>query len=367
MRFLLLLVIALHGLIHLMGFAKAFRLAEISTLTQQPSTTAGLLWLLCALTFTVAGGLVLLKQDFWWMIALPTIILSQALIFSSWDDAKFGTIANLILLLPLSAAILEARPGSYHNRYKTAVREGLIRYTEASLVTEADLNDLPAPVQKYLRTTGCVGRPRIQNFKAVFTGDFRNGLNGPWMEFRSEQYNFIDHPTRLFLMKATMHGLPVEGLHIFREDSATMQIKLASFFQVVNAKGPEMNQGETVTLFNDMCLMAPATLIDKEKIQWEADGPFSALAKFTHMGNTIRARLSFNQAGELTDFVSNDRFFSPDGKTFKSYPWSTPVRSYRELDGRTIPSYAEVVWHTPEGEFTYGRFTLSEIKYNLRN
>lgn len=89
------------------------------------------------------------------------------------------------------------------------------------------------------------------------------------MVFRSEQYNFFDQPTRLFLMKATRYGLPVEGLHLFRGDSATMQIKLASLLQVVDAKGPKMNQGETVTLFNDLCLMAPAALIDKERIQWE--------------------------------------------------------------------------------------------------
>ena len=366
MRFLLFLVIVLHGLIHLMGFAKAFGFAELTRLTQQPSRAAGLLWLLCSLTFTVAGGLVLFKQDSWWWFSLPAIILSQALIFSSWGDAKFGTIANLIILLPLSAAILEARPGSYHNRYKAAVREGLVRNTEAPLVSEADLCGLPAPVQQYLRITGSVGKPRIQNFKAVFTGDFRNGLNGPWMVFRSEQYNFIDQPTRLFLMKATMYGLPVEGLHMFRGDSATMQIKLASLLQVVNAKGPEMNQGETVTLFNDMCLMAPATLIDKEKIKWEADGPLSARATFTHLGNTISARLSFNQAGELTDFVSNDRFFSPDGRTFKNYPWSTPVRSYRVFGGRKIASYGEIVWHTLQGEFTYGKFNLAEVEYNLR-
>ena len=166
-------------------------------------------------------------------------------------------------------------------------------------------------------------------------------------------------------MKAAMYGLPVEGLHLFRGDSATMQIKLASLFQVVDAKGPEMNQGETVTLFNDMCLLAPAALIDKQRIQWEADGPLAARARFTHMGNTISARLSFNQAGELIDFVSNDRFLSADGKTFKSYPWSTPVRSYREFGGRRVASYGEAVWHTPEGEFTYGKFNLVEIEYNL--
>ncbi len=31
-----------------------------------------------------------------------------------------------------------------------------------------------------------------------------------------------------------------------------------------------MNQGETVTMFNDMCVMAPATLIGPD-IVWECD------------------------------------------------------------------------------------------------
>ena len=349
MRLLLFLVIVLHGLIHLMGFSRP----------------AGLLWLLCALTLTVAGGLFLFRQASWWWVALPAVLLSQTLIFLSWGDARFGTVANLILLLPLTAAALEARPGSYSNRYRAAVREGLARYTEMPLVTESDLGHLPAPVQKYLRVAGAVGKPRIHNFRAVFKGDFRNGLKSPWMAFRSEQHNFFDQPTRVFLMKAAMYGLPVEGLHLFRDDSASMRIKVASLFQVVDAQGPEMNQSETVTLFNDMCLLAPAALIDKQRIQWEADGSLAARARFTHMGNTITARLSFNEAGELTDFVSSDRFLSADGKTFQSYPWSTPVRNYREFGGRRVASYGEAVWHTPEGEFTYGKFNLVEIEYNL--
>jgi hypothetical protein len=127
-----------------------------------------------------------------------------------------------------------------------------------------------------------------------------------------------------------------------------------------------MNQSETVTLFNDLCLLAPSALIDKQRIQWEADGPLAAGARFTHMGNTIRARLYFNQAGELTDFVSNDRLLSADGKTFKSCPWSTPVRSYKLFEGRKVMGYGEAVWHRPEGEFIYGKFNLAEIQYNLR-
>ena len=365
LRLLLVLVIALHGLIHLMGFAKAFKYAEMSQLTQEISRSAGLAWLVSALMFIVAGALLIIRQPAWWRVALPALIVSQTLIIAFWSDAKFGTVANLIILLPVLAMAAEARPGSYGNRFKAAVREGLARHAETPLVTEADLGHLPAPVQNYLRIAGAVGRPRIRNFRAVFTGEFRNGLKSPWMAFRSVQYNFYDPPARLFLMKAALYGLPVEGLHLFRDDGATMQIKVASLAQVVDAKGPRMDQGETVTLFNDLCLLAPAALIDREHIRWEAVGPLAARARFTNQGITIGALLSFNEAGELTDFISNDRFLSSDGKTYLSYPWSTPVSGYRDLDGRRIASNAEVVWHTPEGEFVYGKFKLSELEYNL--
>jgi hypothetical protein len=365
MRLLLFAVILVHGLIHLMGFAKAFRYAELSQLTREISRPVGLLWLLCALAFVGAGVLFILRQEPWWRLGAPAVVLSQALIITSWRDAKFGTLANLIILVPLVAAALEARPESYRNRYRAAVRQGVARCGEMLLVTEADLLPLPLPVQRYLRYTGAVGRPQVHNVRAVFTGRFRNGFRSPWMPFRSEQYDFFDQPTRVFLMRASLYGLPMEGLHMFRGPNATMQIKAASLFQVVDAHGPKMNQGETVTLFNDICVMAPARLINRQMIEWEAAGPLQARARFTHEGVTISALLSFDQAGQLTDFVSNDRFFSTDGKTFASYPWSTPVRDYKDFGGHALPSYGEAVWHTPEGEFSYGQFTMIELEYNL--
>lgn len=366
MRFFLLVVVFVHGLIHLMGFAKAFRYAELPQLTQPIGRPAGLLWLLCALAFVASGALFFARQEAWWWAALPAVVLSQGLILLSWQDAKVGTLANLIILVPLVAAVLETRPDSYRNRYRAAVREGLARYAEMPLLTEADLEPLPAPVQRYLRYVGAVGKPRIHNFRAVFTGDFRNGLDSPWMSFRSEQLNFYDQPTRVFLMRASMYGLPVEGLHLFRGSSASMRIKLASLLQVVDGHGPQMNQGETVTLFNDLCLMAPARLADADKVSWEPVGPLQARARFTHLGVSIGALLSFDETGRLTNFISNDRFMSADGKTYTSLPWSTPVRDYRDLDGRKLPSDAETIWHTPRGEFCYGRFHLASIEYNLR-
>ena len=44
-------IIGLHGLIHLLGFVKAFDLGEIRELTQPVSRTMGILWLLSASPF----------------------------------------------------------------------------------------------------------------------------------------------------------------------------------------------------------------------------------------------------------------------------------------------------------------------------
>lgn len=53
LRIFLLAVILFHGLIHLIGFAKAFHYAKIDPLTQDISNPMGILWLVTALLFLV--------------------------------------------------------------------------------------------------------------------------------------------------------------------------------------------------------------------------------------------------------------------------------------------------------------------------
>jgi hypothetical protein len=126
-----------------------------------------------------------------------------------------------------------------------------------------------------------------------------------------------------------------------------------------------MNRGETVTMFNDMCLLAPASLIDNN-IKWENIDSLTVKGTFTNQGNTISALLYFNEKGQLINFISDDRYLSSDGKTYKNYRWSTPVMEYKEINGRHLMHYGEAVWDTPEGQFCYGKFNLKETEYNLK-
>jgi hypothetical protein len=304
-----------------------------------------------------------LGKDSWWIFGATAIIISQILIILSWSDAKFGTIANLIILFPVIIAYADYQPTSYKNIFKAEVEKGLKRFSTQALLTEEEIKHLPIPVQKYLIYTGSVGKEKIQNIRVISSGGIKLKPDSDFLNYNATQYNFFDQPARAFFIKSKMYGLPFDGLHLYIGRNATMRIKVASLIQVVDAKGPEMNKGETVTMFNDMCFLAPPSLIDKN-IEWETVDSLTVKAKFTNQENTITAVLFFNEKGELVNFSSKDRYESADGKVYKSYEWTTPLKNYKDYNGRKLASYGEAIWHKPSGEYCYIKFNVINIEYN---
>jgi len=278
---------------------------------------------------------------------------------------KTLTITTIIIVLIIIISLYYSQ--GLKRLYKNEVKAGLERINgiQPEIVTENDILHLPSTVQKYLRYTGVVGREKLLNFRVEFEGRIRSNPSDGWMKLNSVQYNFTDKPTRIFYIKASKMGIPAIGVHLYKEETAMMLIKMLGLFTVADAKGPEMNQGETVTVFNDMCLMAPATLIDKN-IQWESVDSLTVKAKFTNGGITIGATLSFNEKGELINFISYDRFETKDGKTYKNYPWKTPVMEYKLINGYRLASGGQAIYEHPEDDFCYGEFIIKNIDYNCK-
>jgi len=256
-------------------------------------------------------------------------------------------------------------PRNYKEVFTKEVSEALQIQSNPGIVTKKDINHLPEPVQKYLEFVGAIGKEKIHSVKLEFTGDFKTAPDRNYAKFKSVQYNFFESPKRFFYMKMPIMGIPCFGLHVYKDATASMKINLASFFEVVDEKDEKMDQGETVTIFNDLCLMAPAALIDAD-IKWQTIDPLTVKAYFTNGKNTISAILYFNETGELTNFISNDRYMSSDGKTYLNYPWSTPAMKYKDFKGRKVPTYGETIWQIPEGDFIYGKFNLKSVEYNCK-
>ncbi len=359
MRIAFIVILVIHGLIHLLGFVKAFGLANVKQLTQTISKPFGGLWLLACILFVVTALMYLSKNGYWWLPGFIAVLISQILIILYWQDAKFGTIANVIIL---AVSIIGFANWSYFNKYQKDVRTSLEKtgLSRQAILTETDMEHLPEPVKKYLRYCGAVGKPKVSHFKIKFTGKIRKDEQSEWMPFSSEQYNFMDNPARLFFMKATMKGLPVAGYHAFMNGRAYMDIRLMSLFKVQYQDGAEMNISETVTFFNDMCCMAPPTLIDK-RIKWLETDQNKVKASFTNNDITITAWLHFNDKGELINFISEDRYAADVGKQLT---WATPLKDYHEIKGYTLAGYAEAIYTYPNGDLCYGMFKLVDVEYN---
>jgi len=182
----------------------------------------------------------------------------------------------------------------------------------------------------------------------------------------------------VYLIQASMAaalgaGLPVSepgASMIVDIGGGTTEVAVMSLCGIVysaslRTAGDEMNRSETVTFFNDMCVMAPATLL-AASVTWELVDDRIARATFSNAGHVIHAELTFNEAGELTDFSSADRFqLSADGKSARKVRWSTPVAGYRTYGPFCLTSGGEARWHDREGDWAYIELTLDDVRYNV--
>jgi hypothetical protein len=372
LRWLLVAVLAGHGLLHVLGVAEGFGWSDVSQLTEPIGFQAAMLWLLAAaLVLSAAAFLAVGAPTWWWALALGAAAISQIAIATSWSDARVGTIVNFILVLAAGYGFASHGPFSFHAQYQERAGQALTEVDGApSTLSEGDLIALPGPLAAYIRRFGAVGRPGVVSFRADFHGRIRSGPDEAWMPFTGQQVNtYGPRPQRIFLMDATRSGLPLTILHTFADTTATMRVKLLSLFTVVNASGPEMDRGETVTVFNDLVVMAPGAIVDAPAT-WTALDDRHVRGDFTDGDQTISAVLTFNAEHDLVDFVSDDRTrASADGKTFTQRRWATPLAGHRDTNGLRVLTVGEGVWHAaqPEGSFTYLQFHLDAITNNVAN
>jgi hypothetical protein len=194
MRLAFAILLTVHGLIHLLGFAKAFELAELPQLTRPIPPLIGVVWLAAAVLFLLAAGALFVWPRWWWAIGAGAIAVSMVAIVPSWADAKFGALANLVVLIGVAYGFLAHGPVSLRAAYERDVERLLPASPAADVLTDADLAHLPAPVQRYLRTSGVIGQPRVRNFRVRLHGRIRSGPDARWMRFTAEQHNFVDAP-----------------------------------------------------------------------------------------------------------------------------------------------------------------------------
>jgi hypothetical protein len=362
MRLIFSMLLFFHGIIHLAGFIKSFGIRNIPQLTVEISKQTGVLWLFVALLFVIAALCFLLQKNWWVCLSLPAVLISQVLITMAWQDAKYGSIANLIILFVVITAMARIRFDKMVQKEVIALWESPIQ--ESASISEENLIDLPPVIQRWLKVSGVVGKPAVQDVRLKQTGQMRLKENSKWMTFTATQYFSVEKPQ--FVWQTTVQLLPLislNGRDKFLNGEGHLLINLFSLFRVAKAgNNSKMNSATLIRYLAETSWFPSAALC--KYIRWAPIDLHTAKATINFSGVEAEGVFHFNANGDFTRFTA-DRYMTT-GIDAKPEKWLVEVTGYKEFNGYRIPHKNKVTWQLQTGDFNWANIEITSIEFNTR-
>lgn len=363
MKWMFFFLIIIHAFIHILGFLKGFNIAEINQLTQQITKLNGILWLTAFLLLLLSAIMFITNSNIWWLPAVIGMILSQILIIQFWSDAKFGTIPNIIIFL---VALVAFSNWSFNRNVNTEIEEMLSGNSsdKREILTKEKIAHLPPIIQKWLNTSGAMGKEMIHSVRLKQKGQIRGKPEQEnWYAALAEQYFTTDSPA--FIWKVNVDMMPLvffTGRDKFSDGKGSMIIKILSLFNVVNISDNEkINQG-TLQRYLGETIWFPTAAVSPF-ITWEEIDSLSARATMNFKGTTGSALFYFNENGDCIKF-SAMRFMNIENDS-QPKEWIITLSNYEEFNGIKIPVKGEATWKLEDGDFTWYKLKIYDVEYNL--
>lgn len=356
------LIMMLHGLINLMGFVVAFNIAEVEHFTMSISKPAGLFWLIACLLFLISGGIYLYEHNWWWMVASIGLLLSQVLMIIYWQDARYGTIVNVIIM---AGCII-----GYGNwDFQTMIgkeKKSLFASVDESQkqIKLAETEKLPPIVSLWMENAGVAGKSKITSARIKQKGKMKIQLHGRWMKVEAYQFVRITDPG--FLWIADVEAIPyihLAGRDKYVDGQGHMLIKLLSLITVADSKGKEINQGSLLRYLAETVWYPSAAL--EKYITWEEIDNTTVKATMRFGGIAASGEFAFNKMGEPVRFEAERYYDREDGATLETWVIDIDEESFKTFGNYRVPTKAAITWELSGGDFTWFRLEITDISYNL--
>ncbi len=361
MKYLLIILLFVHGFIHLFGFAKAFGLAQMSRINLEISRTQGVFWFITFVLFSFAGEALFSNNAKWYQIAFLAVFVSVFLIIITWQDTKYGIIPNVIIL---SIAILSAFSHNFNTKVEKEISK-IINPTEKYAIRKTELASLPYPVSKWLVRTGILEKSAISVVRLKQTAKMKLSKEQKhWYNAYAEQYFTIEKPAFIWKVELNMNPfIKVSGRDKFNNGKGEMLIKLFSAFKVINEKGKKIDESTMQRYLAEIVWFPSAAL--NPYIKWQEIDSLSAKATMSYNGTNATGIFYFNKEG---DFVKFKCFRYKDNTSdAKKYEWIVDVVKYAEFEGVRVPASTELSWILESGVWTWLILEVSEIHYDFDN
>ena len=199
------------------------------------------------------------------------------------------------------------------------------------------------------------GQPYISYVRITHEGQFKTGLNKKWITIKGEQYATTEKPG--FIWKGTTSMFTARDMYI--KDQGRLVVSLFALYNMVDAKGENYNQGELLRWLGESVLY-PTNLLPGKRLQWTAIDDQTARLTFNYQGLSLFFIITFNETGEITQ-METERYM--DEKNLET--WVIKLTSYKKINDLFIPTCTEVLWRLQDKDFSYARFIIKTIQYNI--
>ena len=176
-----------------------------------------------------------------------------------------------------------------------------------------------------------------------------------------QQYFRVDEPGFIWQVKVDMAPLLYfAGKDKYEEGRGHMLIRFLSLVKVADATGKEIDQGAMLRYLAESVWLPTAAL--SNYIKWEEMDANSARATMTYGGITVSGVFTFNQKGEVVNFVAQ-RYGDFNGQ-YLMKTWVVNMKEHKHFNGIRIPSVGEVIWRLETGDYNWYQFEIKDIEYN---
>ncbi|MDG1278164.1 MAG: hypothetical protein P8O16_12855 [Algoriphagus sp.] len=361
MKVFLWIFFGIHGSLHFLGFLKAFGLKDINTLTFPISKTMGSLWLLGGVLILTFSTLHFFAIKNSWTIGILALIISQCLIFVFWEDAKWGSLPNIILLFTVAFAMGNSFFGSKIARERSEILAATIS-DEVEVFSEEEIKNLPKPVKNWHLASGAIGKPKARNGKLNQVAQMKMKPNQKdWFEAKALQYTVVDPPSFNWAVDLKMNPIMwIEGRDSFKAGKGEMLIKLNSLINIVNASGLRIDEGALQRFLGEM-VWFPSLAISPF-VSWEELDELSAKATMEFQNTRGSGTFYFNEAGDFVKFIAL-RFQGDDPNAARK-EWIMTVEEYAFFEGIKVPSKMKATWNLEQGEWNWLKLEVKNLEYN---
>lgn len=271
-------------------------------------------------------------------------------------------------LLALVAAVLVH--GSHRWQSATAAMHAALEAArqpiEPGHYDPRELEDLPAPVQRYFRAVLQDGQPMISAISIAHAGTFNTSETGEqWKPFTSTQRVVTRRPGFDWEGRiAMLPGLTVRVHDAYIAGQGILHATLFGLISLVNLRGtPEIAQGELMRFLAEAAWY-PTALLPSQGVRWEAVDETSAKATLRDGDTSLTLLFRFNESNLIETVRAEARERTVAGKVIPT-PWEGRWSNYEPRDGMLVPTKGEVAWVLTKGLKPYWRGRVTQIDYEF--